>query len=279
MIVLDGKKVGEEVLYSVSKRIRKEKLKIGLAIILVGDNPASEIYVRNKLRACEKVGITPHLHRLNQDSKEEEVISLIEKLNNDDLVQGIILQSPLTSGINFQNCVSRISPLKDVDGLSFINTMNNYNNLDCILPCTVKGIITLLDYYKINIKKKNVCIIGRSNLVGKPLFLALENLGATVSLCHKDTRNLSDFTLGADIVITACGSVGVLRDKMIKEGSIVVDVGINKIDGKIVGDADFNSLKHKCKYITPVPGGVGPMTVASVIENTLICYERINFNG
>lgn len=279
MKILDGKKVGEEVLYSVSKRIRKEKLKITLAIILVGNNPASEIYVKNKILSCEKVGITASLHKLNNTVTEQEIITLIEKLNKDDEVHGIILQSPLPEGVDFNKCSAHISSLKDIDGLSYLNVINNYNNKKCILPCTVKGIITLLDYYNIDVMGKNICIIGRSNLVGKPLFLALENLGATVTLCHKQTKDISRLTITSDIVIMACGVPKLLKADMIKDKCVVIDVGISRVEGKIVGDCDFENIKSKCDYITPVPGGVGPMTVASVIENTLLCYERINSNG
>lgn len=275
MILIDGKKLSEEVLFDVSKRVRKNNLKVCLAIILVGSNDASEVYVRNKIKSCEKVGITAKLFRLDSSS-EEKVIELIKKLNEDGFVHGIILQSPLPNNMNFNKCVSHILASKDVDGLSKDNIYKNYMNEECMLPCTVSGVLKILKEENIEINKKNICIIGRSNLVGKPLFHALENRGATVSLCHSKTAFLGDFTENADIIIMACGVANLLKDYMIKNEAVIIDVGINRVDGKLCGDADFESVSKKCSYITPVPGGVGPMTVASVIENTLICYENLN---
>lgn len=273
-MIMDGKKVSEEVLYSVSEKIRKNKLEVCLAIIMVGDNDASKIYVRNKKLSCEKVGIKAAIYELN-NIKEEDLINLVKELNSDSSIHGIIVQSPLPKGIDFNKVVSNISPLKDVDGLSKDNIYKNYMFEECMLPCTVSGILKLLEYYNVDLVKKNVCIIGRSNLVGKPLSLAMQNRGATVSLCHSKTKFLGDFTETADIIVAACGVPRLLKDFMVKEGCAVIDVGINRVDGKLCGDCDYENLIDKCEYITPVPGGVGPMTVACVIENTLICYERL----
>lgn len=272
-MILDGKKISEEVVYAISEKIRKKNAKISLHIIYVGDNKASKIYIKNKEKYCNMVGIEFKLHALLKPS-EEEVIQLIKELNSNKDVTGIILQSPLIEGINFDRCVSYIDSNKDVDGLSSENIVNNYMGRSCMLPCTVKGIITLLNTYDIEIKGKNACIIGRSNLVGKPLFFALENLGATCTLCHSKTDFLGDFTEKADIIVACCGVPKLIKDYMIRDEAIVIDVGITKIDGHIVGDVDFENVSKKCSFITPVPGGVGPMTVASIIENTYSCYER-----
>lgn len=272
---MDGKKLSEEILYSVSDKIRKRKLDISLAIIMIGNNDASKVYVRNKKLSCEKVGIKAIIHEYESIS-QETLIKLIEKLNADGTVHGIILQSPVPGEIDFSTVVSHIHPLKDVDGLSATNIYKNYMNYDCILPCTVSGILKLLSYYDIILEGKNVCIIGRSNLVGKPLSIAMQNKGATVSLCHSKTTFLGDYTEVADIIVVACGVPNLLKDFMVKPNVVVIDVGINRVNGKLCGDTDYEHLFNKCSHITPVPGGVGPMTVACVIENTLICYERLS---
>ncbi len=276
-MIMDGKKVSEEILFSVSEIIRKNKLNISLAIISVGNCESSKVYIKSKKLACEKVGIKALIYEFSGNN-ELEIINLIKSLNENENIHGIILQSPLPQNLDYTKISNKINPIKDVDGVTAKNVYKNYLGKKTILPCTVKGILKLINYYDIDLIKKNVCIIGKSNLVGKPLALTLENLGATVTLCHTKTKFIGDFTEIADIIILACGKPKILKEYMVKEDSIVIDVGINKIDGKLCGDADFESLINKCKYITPVPGGVGPMTVASILENTLLCYNLQNKN-
>ncbi|MFI3260255.1 MAG: bifunctional 5,10-methylenetetrahydrofolate dehydrogenase/5,10-methenyltetrahydrofolate cyclohydrolase [bacterium] len=271
MEIIDGKKIGEETLYYVSEVIKKNKYEVTLAIIVVGDDYASDIYVNKKKVSCELVGIKCVIHKL-KDVTEKEVINLIKELNDNEDIDGIILQSPLPKGIDFNKCISYLDPKKDIDGVTKESVYNNYMNLPGLLPCTVKGIIKIFDYYDIDLTGKNVCIVGRSNLVGKPLFHALENRGATVSLCHSKTDFIGTYTERADIIVMACGIPELLKGYMVNEGVIVIDVGINRTNNGMCGDVDFESVSQKASFITPVPGGVGPMTVASIMENTLTCH-------
>ena len=273
-MILDGKKVRDEILAKIKKKITKENLKIKLAIILVGDDEASKIYIKNKEKYCKLVGITVEKYLLAADTQESEVINLIKRLNNDTSVTGIILQSPVPKAINFDKCSSLIDYKKDVDGFTQHNIYNLYLGKKCILPCTVKGIIRLLDYYKIVISGANIVIVGRGNIVGHPLSLALQNLDATVTVAHSKTKNLGDITKNADILISATGVPHLIDENMIKPGSVVVDVGISRIDGNIVGDVDFAKVKDIAEYITPNPGGVGPMTVAMIIDNLIEMKEE-----
>ncbi len=268
-MILDGKKLREELLASYKNIIEKENLKIKLAIIQVGDNEASNIYVKNKEKYCNMVGIKTDIYKLSSDTKEEELINLIDKLNKIEEVTGIILQSPVPKHIDYDKCSKTILSSKDVDGFTKENIYKLYMNEDTIMPATVKGIIVLLKKYNINIDGSNVVIIGRGNIVGKPLSLALTNENATVSLLHSHTKDITKYTKEADIIISACGTPNIITSDMIKDNSVVIDVGVNRINGKIVGDVDFESVSKKASYITPNPGGVGPMTIAMIIDNLI----------
>ena len=268
-MILDGKKLRDELLVQYKEKIKEEKLNITLAIILVGNNEASKLYIKNKEKYCTEVGIKVDKYLLDEDTSEEVLINLIKDLNEDEKVTGIILQSPVPDGIDFDKCSRMILPSKDVDGFTKDNVYNLYLNKKSILPCTVKGIIKLLEYYNIEINGKNVAIIGRGNIVGKPLAMALENRNATVSLLHSKTKDLKMFTKDADIVVVACGIPKLLKKEMIKEGSVVIDVGISRVDGKIVGDIDFDNIKDIALFVTPNPGGIGPMTIAMIIDNLI----------
>lgn len=268
-MILDGKKLRDELLVQYKEKIKEEKLNITLAIILVGNNEASKLYIKNKEKYCTEVGIKVDKYLLDEDTSEEVLINIIKDLNEDEEVTGIILQSPVPDGIDFDKCSGMILPSKDVDGFTKDNVYNLYLNKKSILPCTVKGIIKLLEYYNIEINGKNVAIIGRGNIVGKPLAMALENRNATVSLLHSKTKDLKMFTKDADIVVVACGIPKLLKKEMIKEGSVVIDVGISRVDGKIVGDIDFDNIKDIALFVTPNPGGIGPMTIAMIIDNLI----------
>lgn len=268
-MILDGKKLREELLANYKNIIEKENLKIKLAIIQVGDNEASNIYVKNKEKYCNMVGIKTDIYKLSSDTKEEELINLIDKLNKIKEVTGIILQSPVPKHIDYDRCSKTILSSKDVDGFTKENIYKLYMNEDTIMPATVKGIIVLLKKYNINIDGSNVVIIGRGNIVGKPLSLALTNENATVSLLHSHTKDITKYTKEADIIISACGTPNIITSDMIKDNPVVIDVGVNRINGKIVGDVDFESVSKKASYITPNPGGVGPMTIAMIIDNLI----------
>ncbi len=275
-MILDGKKVRDEILAKIKAKIAKEKLDIKLAIILVGDDEASKIYIKNKEKYCDMVGIAVEKYKLSSETEEKEIINLIDKLNNDESVTGIILQSPVPEGIDFNKCSNLIKPEKDVDGFTKNNIYYLYLGKKTVLPCTVKGIIKLLEYYKIPISGANVVIVGRGNIVGHPLSLAFENMDATVTLAHSKTQNLAEITKNADILISATGVKHLITKDMVKYGSTVIDVGVTRVDGKIYGDVDFENIKDIARYITPNPGGVGPMTVAMIIDNLVEMEERKN---
>lgn len=278
MTIIDGKKIKDKILGEVKDKIEKKNLELKLAIILVGDNDASKIYVSNKEKACEYVGIKCDKYLLDSSTSQEDVINLIDKLNNDDEVTGIILQSPVPSHIDFDKCAGTIKYYKDVDGFTRDNIYNLYMNKEGLVPCTVKGIIRLLDEYKIEIEGKHIVIIGRGNIVGKPLIHAMMNRNATVTVCHSKTKNLEELCRTADILVSAVGKPNLINKDMVKEGAVVIDVGISRVDNKVVGDTSFDEIKDKCTFITPVPGGVGPMTVAMIMEN-LLTAEDLKNNG
>ena len=271
-MLLDGKKLRDELLIKYKEEIKNNNLKIKLAIIEVGENEASKIYIKNKIKYCSEVGIETKVYNLDNDTNEKELIDLINKLNNDKNVTGIILQSPIPTHLDFDKCSSLIDSNKDVDGFTLTNVYNLYLNKKSILPCTVKGIIKLLEHYNIPIEGANVVIVGRGNIVGKPLALALENRNATVTLCHSKTKNLINYTKQADILVAAAGSPNLIKKDMIKKTSVLIDVGVNRIDGKIVGDID-KDVYDIVSYVTPNPGGVGPMTVAMIIDNLIEMKE------
>ena len=278
-MILDGKKLKQKILDENKKIINDNNYKIKLAIILIGNNEASKMYIKNKELACNYVGIKVDKYLLDEETKEEDLIKLINKLNSDNKITGIILQSPVPSQIDFNKCSGLINAKKDVDGFTKENIYNLYLGVDTILPCTVKGIIRLLEEYKIKISGENVVIVGRGNIVGHPLGLAMLNKDATVTIAHSKTKNLKDITKNADILISATGIPHLIKEDMVKENATIIDVGVSKIDGKIVGDVDFLNVSKKASYITPNPGGVGPMTVAMIIDNLIFMYERGINNG
>lgn len=265
MKIIDGKKWAAEVSESLKEEIAKLG-EITLAIVLVGNNPSSQIYVQNKMKKCTELGIKTVLHHFD-NIKEEELITLINNLNNDAKITGILVQSPLPKNINEKKIMSLITPLKDADGFTAENVGALALNEEKIVAATPTGIITLLEKEHIPIAGKHAVIVGRSNIVGRPLALALLNRDATVTICHSKTPNLKEITRQADILIVAIGKANFITDEYVKEGAVVIDVGINRIDGKVVGDVDFDKVKDKVSFISPVPGGVGPMTVVSLLSN------------
>lgn len=279
MELLDGKKLRDELLEQLKDEVLKEKKDIILAIIYIGFNSASEVYINNKIKYALKVGIKAKLYKLESDVKETEVQHLIEDLNNDDSIHGIIIQSPIPEHLDFKKLSNLIKSSKDVDGFTKESIYNNYQNNNCLLPCTVKGIIKLLEYYNIEIEGKEVVIVGRSMIVGKPLMMALLNKNATVTIAHSKTIALKEVCKRADILISAVGKPNLISNEFVKEGAVVVDVGINRVDGKLCGDVDFPLVMEKCSYITPVPGGVGPMTIAMLLLNTYDAYKGSEKNG
>ena len=268
-MIMDGKKVSSEIIENIKEDINKLNIKIGFAVIWIGNDPASNIYVNNKIKKCENVGINAELYHLDENIEETEVLSLIDKLNNRDDIHGILLQSPTPNHIDINKCFNKINYKKDIDGFSRESAGNLFLGNPSFISCTPKGIVKLLEYYNIDLKGKNVCIINRSNIVGKPLFHLLIDKDATVTMCHSKTNNLKEHTKMADIVISAVGKPKFITSDMIKNDAIVIDVGISRVNGKVVGDVDFDEVVKKLSYITPVPGGVGPMTIAMVLENIL----------
>lgn len=268
MTILDGKKIRDELIENYKKIIQEKDLNIVLAIIQIGDNPSSSTYIKNKEIFTKKVGIETKVLKLSEDIKEEECINLINQLNNDPTITGILIQSPLPNHLDFKKLSRLIIDSKDVDGLSKNNIFLIRDNKENILPCTVKGILEMLNYYQINVEGKNIVVIGRSDIVGRPLTDALINRNATVTLCHSKTKNIEMYTSQADIIISAVGKPNLINKEMVKEGFIGIDVGINKVGDKIVGDFNEN-VKEKASYLTPVPGGVGPMTIAMLISNLI----------
>lgn len=276
MTILDGKKIKEEKLIELKKEINLLNKKPGIAIIQIGDEDSSNIYVKNKKKTAEELGINFNVFKFMEDDCENNILNKIEELNNDNTIDGIIVQMPIPTCFNSSIIKNKIIPKKDIDSLTDINTGCLMHNKNSFIPCTPKGIMTMLNYYNIEIKGKHIVIIGRSELVGKPLLSLMLNNDATVSICHSYTSNLKNITILADILIVAVGKPNLVTNEMIKDGAIVIDVGVNRENGKIVGDVDFNSVKDKCSYITPVPGGIGQMTVLSLYENLLKAYRNNN---
>ena len=271
--IIDGKELAKNIRLKLKDEVIELKnadINPKLAVIMVGDDKASKVYVKNKSKACEDVGIEYEEYILPEKTKMEELLELIEKLNNDETVHGILVQSPLPKGLDANEAFRTISPKKDVDGFNPINVGKLSLNQDCFVSCTPYGIIKMLEAYNIEIEGANAAIIGRSNIVGKPLAQCLLNKNATVTICHSKTKNLKEITKQADIVIAAIGKAEFVTEDMVKNGATVIDVGINRMDdGKLLGDTDFENIKNKASYITPVPGGVGPMTIAMLMHNVV----------
>ena len=278
MSIIDGKKVSSHIKDNIAAEVKILKNKTGktpgLAVVLVGDDPASAVYVKNKNKTCKNIGFQSFEHILSENTSEDKLLNLINELNNDDQVNGILVQLPLPSHISSKKILVSINPQKDVDGFHLENVGRLVTGNALFKPCTPAGIIKLLDEYKIEIEGKNAVIIGRSNIVGKPVSFLLLERNATVTICHSRTKDLPSITRSADILIAAIGKPNFVSLDMVKNNAVVIDVGINRLDGKLVGDVDFASVSKQASLITPVPGGVGPMTIAMLMENTLQAFKN-----
>ncbi len=277
MKILDGKAVSLKVKESV--KVRAEELKkFGveptLAVILVGEDKASQTYVRAKEKACNEYGIKSVAHRLSENTTQAELLALINVLNLDDSIHGILVQLPLPKHIDTNTVLATIDPAKDVDGFHAVNVGKLVSGLDGFVPCTPLGVMEILKEYDIDVTGLNAVVIGRSNIVGKPMANLLLNASATVTITHSKTKNLKEICKNADLIVAAIGKPFFLKADMVKDGAVVVDVGINRLDdGRLVGDVDFDEVAPKCSYITPVPGGVGPMTIAMLLNNTILAAQ------
>lgn len=277
--ILDGKAFADlraNKLKESIKNLKKQGIIPLFCVINIGDNQASKLYVRTKKRRADSIGIVQKIYQLPADEQEKDVLSLIDQLNEDPKVYGVMVQLPVPNQINPNHLMERISPEKDVDALTPSNTGRLWQGNHFVEPATADGIIALLDYYQIDLAGKNVVVIGRSNIVGKPVAaLALER-DATVSILHLETKNIEEYTKFADVIISAAGQANLIRANMIKEGAVIVDVGINHVNGHLVGDVDFDEVKEKASWITPVPGGVGPLTVEFLMEQVIKLTRRAN---
>ena len=282
MQIIDGKLVAQVTREQIKKDVEAIKAAnypcgIGLAVILVGDDPASQVYVRNKIKACGEVGIKSFLCKLPAESTFDEVAGTINYLNENPDVSGMILQLPLPKHLDENALIDLIDPDKDVDGCHYVQKGRLWTGRDSLVACTPYGVMKLLDYYNIPLEGKNAVVIGRSNLVGKPLAQLLLDRNCTVTICHSRTKNLAEITSRADIVCVAIGKAKFLKADMVKDGAVVIDVGMDRDEnGKLCGDVDFADVAPKCSYITPVPGGVGPMTVTMLLANTVKAFKLMN---
>lgn len=277
--VIDGKGVAARIRERLHDRVsalgERYDMVPGLAVVLVGEDPASAVYVRNKIRACEAVGIQSFSHRFSSDVETEELVTLVESLNSDRSVHGILVQLPLPPHIDMARVLETISVEKDADAFHLYNVGGLVVGRNTFSPCTPFGVMKLLESEQIPISGRNAVVVGASNIVGKPMALMLLAEEATVSICHARTRDLAQYTILADILIVAAGVPNLILPQMVKSGAVVIDVGINRLpDGRITGDVDFEGVRQKASFITPVPGGVGPMTVTMLLENTIGSMER-----
>jgi len=280
MEILNGKEVAKKTRENLKQKVQKlkeEGINPKLAVIMVGEDSASQIYVRNKSKVCNEIGIEFEEYLLPEETKQEELLTLIKKLNEDKKINGILLQSPIPKHLDINEAFRTISPQKDVDGFHPSNVGKLVLGQDTFISCTPFGIIKILEEYNIDLEGKNAVVIGRSNIVGKPMSQCLLNKNATVTICHSKTKNLAEITKQADILVAAIGKPHFVTKDMVKDGAVVIDVGINRgTDGKLKGDVDFENVKEKASYITPVPGGVGPMTIAMLMENVVKATENQN---
>ena len=275
--ILDGKVMSEKLRAEIAERVTGLKAKDitpGLAVILVGNDPASEIYVRNKGKGCEETGMYSRTIRLPEETTQEELDSEIEKLNADPAIHGILVQLPLPEHLDEQAALAKILPEKDVDGFHLINAGHMLTGTEGVIACTPRGALYMIKSTGIDLNGKEAVVIGRSNIVGKPMAMLLLRENCTVTICHSRTKNLAEHTRRADILVAAVGKAGFVTADMVKDGAIVIDVGINRVDGKVCGDVDFESVKEKAGWITPVPGGVGKMTITMLLDNTVEAAER-----
>ena len=277
MKILDGKAVSLKVKESVKVRadeLKKFGVEPTLAVVLVGEDKASQTYVRAKEKACNEYGIKSVAHRLSENTTQNELLALINVLNLDDSIHGILVQLPLPKHIDTNVVLAAIDPRKDVDGFHAVNVGKLVSGLDGFVPCTPLGVMEILKEYGIEVAGLNAVVIGRSNIVGKPMANLLLNASATVTVTHSKTKNLKEICKNADLIVAAIGKPFFLKADMVKDGAVVVDVGINRLDdGRLVGDVDFDEVAPKCSYITPVPGGVGPMTIAMLLNNTILAAQ------
>lgn len=270
MQLIDGKGIAQTIRADIKQDIASLKIRPGLAAVLVGDHPASKVYVRNKRKACEEAGIYSEEHALSEETREPDLLSLIDKLNNDPAIHGILVQLPLPKGLNERKILDAVTPQKDIDGFHYMNVGKLVANEIGFYPCTPLGVIALLKATGVKIAGYHTVVVGRSNIVGKPAALLLLHENATVTLCHSKTKDLPQMCRQADILVAAIGQAKFVTADMVKEGAVVIDVGINRTaDGKLAGDVDFEAVAEKASAITPVPGGVGPMTIAMLLANTL----------
>ena len=280
VIIIDGKELAKKIRANLKMEcdeLKNKKINPKLAVIMLGDDPASKVYVRNKSKACEDVGIEYKEYLLNTNTTQKELIKLIEELNQDKTINGILLQSPIPANLDINEAFRTISPQKDVDGFNPVNVGKLVLNQDTFVSCTPYGIMKMFEEYNIDLNGKNVVILGRSNIVGKPLMNCCLNKNATVTICHSKTQNLAEKARKADILISAIGKAQFVTADMVKENAVIIDVGINRLEnGKITGDVDFENVKEKASYITPVPGGVGPMTIAMLMNNVIKAAKRQN---
>mgnify|MGYP000644249603 FL=1 len=274
MQLIDGKSLAKKVQTTVATEVaqlkQEKNIVPGLAVILIGDDPASHAYVKMKAKACENVGFYSITHSMPDTISQDEIIATIEMMNNNPRIDGILVQLPLPKHVDTDKILEVIDPKKDVDGFHAYNVGRLVTGLDSFVACTPLGVMKMFEEYKIDLRGQDVCVVGASNIVGKPMASLLLNAEATVTITHIYTKDLKAHTSKADIVVVGVGVPGLIKEDMIKEGAIVIDIGINRIeDGSLVGDVDFENVSPKCSYITPVPGGVGPMTIAMLLSNTL----------
>ena len=270
MQIIDGKAVSQAVKERVRDEIAREGLKIGLAVVIVGNDQASRVYVNNKKKACEFCGITSYEYALPEETTEEQLLELVDTLNKDGKVNGILVQLPLPKHIDEKKIIEHISPMKDVDAFHAVNVGRIMIGDYAFLPCTPAGVMELIHSTGTEVSGKECVVIGRSNIVGKPMAMLLLHENGTVTVCHSRTKDLAEVCRRADILVSAVGRAGFVTADMVKDGAVVIDVGMNRnAEGKLCGDVDFDGVAPKCSFITPVPGGVGPMTIAMLMENTL----------
>ena len=271
--IIDGKEIADGILKKLKDKIKNLKQKPGLAIVIVGNNPASEIYVNSKKKMFNDVGGYAELHSLGEDTKEFDLLKLVGELNNSPKIHGILVQLPLPKRIDENLITNSILPHKDVDGFTAVSLGRLVEGNPILMPATARAVIHLIESTGIKIEGKNAVVVGRSNIVGKPVAMMLLEKNATVTVCHSRTKNMAEHTKKADIVVVAVGKPKLITKEMVKPGAVVIDVGINRVGSKIVGDVDFENVKDVAGWITPVPGGVGPMTIAMLLENTLKAME------
>ncbi|MCI8545107.1 MAG: bifunctional methylenetetrahydrofolate dehydrogenase/methenyltetrahydrofolate cyclohydrolase [Bacilli bacterium] len=274
--IIDGKEISKQIKEELASKVKTCMIKPSLAVIQIGEDPASNAYIKGKAKAANEIGMNFRLFQYAFDTSEREIVNKIVELNNDEYIDGIIVQLPLPSGMSTKKIINAIDVSKDVDGLTDKSIARFYNNRKCFVPCTPQAVMELLKRKEIEVAGKHVVVVGRSNLVGKPLVQLFLKKDATVTVCHSKTENLKELTKLADVLIVAVGKKHLITADMVKEGVIIIDVGITREDGKLYGDVDFDKVEKKASYITPVPGGVGPMTVTMLLRNVIECYNNKN---